>query len=262
MAGSRGDNQMQLREKVKEGETTGQLFGERRVQFLLSPSKEPIELRAQVVTSPDRLQARLSFELDVERKQWTRVDPSEQQRFLKLVSARRECPVVIHPHHRLRHDLAKVGWITSSYLLAFYTFGYRYIFHKIMDPVREYILCSFGDAVSEEIELPESVTLSVRECTEHHFSDPEIALVIPLDGESSVHLQVSLLDYHIRLPFHFVKLVLQELVFSQPGVAEMLPEVLGHEEAHFYSPICCNKLDGHNCIWDYVLGKPIPDAVE
>jgi hypothetical protein len=260
MAGTRGDKQMQLREKIKEGEKTGQLYDERRVQLLLSPNERSIDLRARIATSADKLHARLSFAPDAKRMQWARNNPSEQQRFLRWADSGEACSVLIQSHHEHRHDLAKVGWITSAYLLAFYTFGYRYIFHKNLNPVREYILISFEDTVPERLELPTSVTVGLHECTEHYFTDPEIALIIPLDGSSFVHLQVSFLDYHIRLPFHFVREALQTLVFSQPDIVKTLPEVMGQEDATIYSPISCNKLDGHDCIWDYVLGKPIPDA--
>jgi hypothetical protein len=258
MAGTRGDKQMQLREKIKEGEKTGHLYDERRVQLLLSPDEGPIRLRSRITTSADKLHSRLEFELDAKRMQWARNNPNEQQRFLEWADSGETCSVLIRPHHEHRHDLAKVGWITSAYLLAFYTFGYRYILHGNLNPVREYILSSFEDTVPERLALPKSVSL--HECSEHYFTDPEIVLIVPLDGKSFVHLQISFLDYHIKLPFHFVQEALQTLVFSQPDIVKTLPEVMGQEDATIYSPISCNKLDGHDCIWDYVLGKQIPDT--
>jgi 5-methylcytosine-specific restriction endonuclease McrA len=220
MAGTRGDRQMQLREKIKEGHKTGQLYDERRIQLLLSPDERPIHLHAAVTTttSADKLHAQLSFKPATNRTQWARNNPNEQQRFLRWADSGVACSVLIQPHHEHRHDLAKVGWVTSAYLLAFYTFGYRYIFHENLNPIREYILRSFEDTIPERLELPKSVTVGLHECTEHYFTDPEIALVVPLDGNSFVHLQVSILDYHIRLPFHFVQEALQTLVFSQPDI--------------------------------------------
>jgi hypothetical protein len=257
MAGTRGEKQMQLREKIKEGEKTGHLYEERRVQVLLSPNERPIHLRSRITRSADKIQTRLNFELDAKGMQWARNNPNEQQRFLEWADSGEACAVLIPPHHEHRHDLAKVGWIGSAYLLAFYTFGYRYIFHKDLNPVREYILSSFEGTVPERLELPKSVSLHERTTTPY-FKDPQIALIVPLDGESFVHLQVSFLDYYIKLPFHFVQEALRTLVFSQPDVAETLPEIMGQEGANIYIPVSCNKRDVHDCEWDYVLGKPIP----
>ena len=166
--------------------------------------------------------------------------------------------MLIQPHHEHRHDLATVGWITSAYLLAFYAFGHRYAFHEALDPVREYILTSFEDIGPERLVLPASIVLDLNECTAHFFEDPEIGLLVPFDGSLNVHLQVSFLDYHVRLPFHFVRFVLQALLFSQPGILSGVKEQRVH---NVYMPISCNKLGGHSCRWDYVLGKPIPEDV-
>jgi len=47
--------------------------------------------------------------------------------------------MIIEPTSLINADVTKAGWITSAFLLAFYTFGYRYIANDYMDPVRKYI---------------------------------------------------------------------------------------------------------------------------
>ena len=179
---------------------------------------------------------------------------------MEVMSEGRRCNLLIHPPRGLRSDLAKVGWITSAYLLAFYTFGYRYIVHEFLDPVRKYMLSSFEDIESRRVEFPELDSLSVHECSEHHVTDPEVVLVIPLDETSQVHLQVNFLDYHVILPFHFVTEVLQVILSMESSAVDGLPEAIGKEGARLCYRIDCNKSDGHDCMWDYVLGKPIPGA--
>jgi len=164
--------------------------------------------------------------------------------------------LIIEPPHKLKSELSPVGWITSAYLLAFYTFGYRYILHPGLGIVRDYILKSFDDKTSTGLEVPKLDNFGLTECKEHNFEDPEIALIIPADEKTRIHLQISFLDYHVRLPFHFVPHVLQAMILSVPDIANRLSDIRG-TEAILYSPILCNKSDRHDCKWDYLLGKPI-----
>jgi hypothetical protein len=255
-AGSHGDKQMQLREAIKDAEKEGQIYGERRVQVILTPGKEPINLRATSrIQKGDTIKGQITFAVDKRTGLWARNNPKEQERFLSIEQGK-TFSVLIHSHHEIKANLPKAGWLTSAYLLAFYTFGYRYILHESLDPVREYILSSFKDIPDEELKLPQSKDIGLHECSEHFYNNPEIGVVIPVDGKSFVHLQVSFLDYHIRLPFHFVPHVLQALMSGVPEVYNKLPEIAG-SEGYLYTPVMCNKTDGHECKWDYVLGKPI-----
>jgi len=61
-AGSRGDNHMQLREKIKDGEKSGQLYDERQVQIITTPGKKPIKLRAKVnIRERDIIEGQITF---------------------------------------------------------------------------------------------------------------------------------------------------------------------------------------------------------
>ena len=256
-AGSRGDRHMQLRERIKDADKGGQLYDERRIQIITAPGKAPIKLQAKVnIRESDVIEGQITFQVDKRTGQWLRNNPREQERFL-AATQNDKFALVIEPQNELKSELSPVGWITSAYLFAFYTFGYRYILHSNLDIVRDYILKSFDDKTSANLKRPKSDNFGLTECKEHNFENPEIALVIPMDEETRIHLEVSFLDYHIRLPFHFVPNVLQAMILNVPDVANQLPGLRG-TEIRLYSPILCNKSDGYDCEWDYALGKPIP----
>jgi hypothetical protein len=257
-AGSRGDKQMQLREKIKDGERAGQLYDEREIQIITIPDKKPIKLRAKInIRKRDTFEGQIIFPVDKRTGQWLRNNPMEQERFL-TATQNDEFSMIIEPPHELKSVLPPVGWITSAYLLAFYTFGYRYILHPGLDIVRDYILKSFDEKTSVNLEIPKYDNFGLTECKMHNFEDTEIALIIPADENTRIHLRISFLDYHVRLPFHFVPHILQAIILSVPDIANRFPEMRG-TEAILYSPIVCKKSDGHDCIWDYVLGKPLPN---
>lgn len=257
-AGSRGDKQMQLREKVKDGEKAGQLFDERHVQILPGSGEEPVNLRARIVLSNDDMtKGQISFQVDKETGQWSRNNPSEQERFLGITKDR-TFGLVVYPPHELRSRIARVGWITSAYLFAFYTLGYRYILMPGMQVVRDYILNSFDDDASDNLEVPKLENFGISECKVHYNEDPAIGLVIPMNREESDYLQVSFLDYHIRLPVYYVAYVIEAMIQSSSEIMKEIQENVGTER-YLYIPIACNKSDGHECKWDYILGKPIPD---
>lgn len=256
-AGSRGDKHMQLREMVKDGEKSGQLYQERRIQVITTPGEAPIKLRARInIREKDNVEGQISFPVDLRTGHWITSNPAEQEKFLAMTQ-NDKFALIIEPPHGLKSGLAPVGWITSAYLLAFYTFGYRYILHPGIDIVRDYILRSFDEDALANLEIPQLDNFGLTECKDHYFENPEIALVIPVDGKTIIHLQISFLDYHVRLPFHFVPHVIQAMILSTPDIANQLPGIRG-TEAILYSPILCNKSDGHDCKWDYILGKPIP----
>jgi hypothetical protein len=261
-AGSRGDKQMQLREKIKEGEETGELHGERRVQIIQSPGEKPIELRARVVAPPDtpegRIKGQLTFEADRKSGRWPRNDPKEQERFLILVKRGGKCSrILVFPSREFKPTLAPVGWITASYLLAFYTLGYRYILHESLNPVREYIRSSFEDRAKERLEFSGSDTLSIRTSNKFH-NNPEIGSVIPIDGKP-FRLEVKFLDTYVTLPFHCALPALLDMIYTDvPDIEEIIPKLI-ETGGFLYIPVDCNRSDGHDCDWDYILGKPIPE---
>lgn len=249
-AGSRGDKQMQLMEMVRKGDDKGELYGERRVQLIQSPGESPIEITVSV-------QMKGKKEITV-RGHWKRSDPKERERFETLVDQQRPFSIVVQPYHELNPNLTRVGWVTSAYLFAFFTLGYRYIFHESITPVREYILRSFDEQFNEHSEQPASGGFGIREYYSQVFPHPEIVLAVPVDGKTFVHLEVNCLRYQISLPLHFVPSVLSQLIYhAMLDFNERLPEILT-AGGYFYSPIVCSKQDDHECIYDYLMGKPMP----
>lgn len=257
-AGSRGDKQMQLREEIKDSDKVGKIHGERRVQIIPKSGEKPINLRATIINiaSQDKMKGRITFEVDKRTGQGARINPKEQEKFLSIAAQGERFSMLVHPHDGLKTELPRAGWITSAYLLAFYTFGYRYIFNSFLNPLREYILASIDKKMQEKLQFPASDVISWQECKEHFYKNPEIGLVIPTDGKLPVHLEISFLDYHIGLPFHGSPHVLHVLISSKPNIDQLLKSA--QKGAYFYIPIGCNKSDIHECLWDYILGKPIP----
>jgi hypothetical protein len=98
--------------------------------------------------------------------------------------------------------LAQVGWLTSAYLFAFYSFGYRYILQSCLNPVRNIILHSKPEKRDKQLDFQETKDITVRLCSEptHFCSDPIIGLVVPFDDQTPFHQEVSFLSYHVRLP--------------------------------------------------------------
>ncbi|NLG99398.1 MAG: hypothetical protein GX491_18750 [Chloroflexi bacterium] len=257
-AGSHGDKQMQLRERIKDAEARSEVFDERRIEIVKQPGFEPIRLRGKPAFKvADVMSGRITFNVDQKRKQWARNNPTEQKRFLAL-AADQSFTMIVYPHHELNSRLALAGWITSAYLFSFYSLGYRYIFQNEADIVRRFILSSFDDNLLKELQLPDSVTVGISETKNFYRNDPQIGLTIPIDGQYPVFLEVQFLDYQIRLPITFIPEVFEYLIYSTPGIIETLQNAENNKH-DLFSPISCTKTVLHDCIWDYILGKPIPN---
>jgi hypothetical protein len=256
-AGSRGDKHMQLREIIRDANKDGQLYGERRIQIIIGPAETPVKLQATVaIQKGDIIQGRIVFQLNQKTGRWLRNNPKEQERFLAATQNDR-FGLLVEPCKEIKPELALVGWITSAYLFAFYSLGYRYILHPSLDIVRSYILESFDTKAGANLAVPKAENFGLIECKQHYFENPKIGLVVPMNEETLIHLEVSFLNYHIKLPFHFVPHILQALILDRADVANQLSGLKG-SEIRLYSPILCNKSGEHKCVWDYVLGKPIP----
>ena len=257
-AGSRGDKQMQLLERIKDGEKEGQLYDERYIEIIRTPGQKPMYLRAKIIQTGE-LTSRISFERDKDHKQWKRNDPKMREELLFLIAQGERFSMIVPPPKGFDSNLARVGWLTSAYLLAFYTFGYRYIFHKSLDAIREYILASFDEEAMKKLPFPNSDVISVRACDEHYYNDPRIELDIPVDGNLPIHIEVSFLGYRVALPFPVVPEILSEVIRTKsPDFEERRSELTG-QDASFRVPVSCTKLDSHTCVWDYIMGKPIPE---
>ena len=254
-SGSRGDSQMQRVQKEKEAASASQPTGDRCIQVVQDNGQEPIEVRAQFAPTGGRT-AKLWFDADPKSGLWKRNNPVEQERFLALVDCDELLTVIVHPDPGVSTALARTGWLTAAYLLAFYSLGYRYIANHTLHAVREHIVSSFQADRGQSVLLPQLDDIYVRSCGIHYNDAPRIELIIPVTGQVPVHLEVSFLDYHVGLPFHCPPEPLMSLILrDMPDLDEKMPD-LKAKGASLRTPISCAKRPPHDCLWDYIMGKP------
>lgn len=258
LTGTRIDSQTQLLEQIREGDESGRLSGERMIEIIRGPAERPIQLRARLrLDQSDEIKGRISFELDQERQVWARNNPAAEERFRAISKSGEKFGMLIHPDRRLTPKLAGAGWIASSYLLAFFALGYRYILHdQVKSRVGAYIIQALYEE-ADTLELPVSNDFAVHETSEDPKSDPIIGLVVPAEPDKTIHLRVSFLRTEVRLPMPFVPKVLGSLLFSQLADFRERLEEVEKDSGFLYVPIRCTYLERHDCVWDYVLGKPL-----
>jgi hypothetical protein len=254
--GSHGDKHMQLMQEVRDGLDSGNLHGERLIRLVESSNNVTIKLRTDVSIESDKV-INISGQID-ENGKWLRNDPKMQEKFELLAKQEEKVAIEIHsPKQYIAPNLTIAGWITSAYLFAFYRLGYRYILNDTLAPVRKYIIRSSIKSNAEKLVLPASPVISFQEYKKLYFPDPELHLIIPIDGKSHVHLQISFLKYQVRLPFFFVPDLLSALIYgSVPDLKERLPQ-LREEDTFLYVPIITDKFNSLENVFDYILGKPL-----
>ena len=258
-AGQHGDSQMQLFEQVKDGDNTGNLYGMRPIKLKV-PGDDPIFINANISIESNTKRITISGKLDKDAK-WLNNDPKMQQRFMELAGKKEPLSIAVDSkllgERKPQPELAPVGWITSAYLFAFYTFGYKYILHPSLNSVREYISSSFDETNHMSLKTIPGV-FDLREYTDKHFGSPEMELIVPLNNKESVYLQINVLKYQINLPFHYVPSVLSSLIYLRmPDFKERLPE-LQKSDAVLFFQIKQKKAGGVDTLSDYLLGKQIP----
>lgn len=246
-SGSRGDAQMQILQELQNEENLGH-HRERKIQIAFGPGTEPVLLNMSVTrTNKDKSPINANMHLNPSRN-----NPEEMNRFNHLTQDRK-FSLIIPWHNQVKPKIARVGWLTAAYLMAFYTFGYRYILHLWLEPVRKCILDSFKE---NEPTFLKSDILQVNQCNEHDYDDPNISVIVPIKGTHPVYIQVDFWNYHIRLPFHFNSELFRAFItMGLPDDFELPVEsdgLLGIE-------VQCTKTDLHECDWDYILGKPFSD---
>jgi len=259
LAGQYGDAQSQLIEQIKDGGNTGNLYGMRSIK-LKKADEDPITFNANISIENATNKITISGKVD-KNSEWLNNDPKMQERFLQLVGKEEPVSIFIDAKPlgtiKPKSELAPVGWITSAYLFAFYTFGYRYVLHPSLDSVREYISSSFDKKNHTNLKTIPNV-FDIREYSDKYFNYPEMELIVPLDNKKPVYLQVSILRYQINLPFHYVPSVLSSIIYSRmPDFQERLPE-LQKSGSMLYFQIKQKKIGGVDSLSDYLLGKPIP----
>ncbi len=257
-AGGHGDAQMGILERVKQGEKSGCLYAERTIEILLAPNEPPIKLNATVTRISDT-NFKLNFEKRKDSQLWARNNPEEQQKFKSIKNDDNPVTIIIHSTHELKSGFAEVGWINSAYLFAFYRFGYRYIFHEALNSIRRYILGSFNADKNNPPQLSRSEMLDVHTCDTHYEKEPKLSVAIPLDGTLPLYLFISLLDYHVKLPFHFDKDVLENLISAQILEQGIDLDALANLETPLHVEVVCTKRNVHTCTWDFVLGRPLSE---
>lgn len=258
LAGQFGDAQAQLMEQIKDGDKTGILFGKRRI-ILRNENDELIKIR-NVTINKDSQGMTISGKLD-KNLNWIGNNPIDQKRFEQLVGNTKPVNISIDaiPANTVspKPELALAGWITSAYLFAFYTFGYKYIFQPKLEPVRKYIFSSLDEKNHSSLQV-EAETFGLREYQEKYFPDPEMVLIVPVDGRSSVHLQINFLRYQVRLPFQFVPSVLKNLIYFRiSDIDKKIPELQAAGKFLYFSIQHAKRADTITVL-DYLLGKPVP----
>jgi hypothetical protein len=253
-AGYHGDYMMQIIAQLSEEKRTGKTYAPRRIR-VTSGWQEIANLKAFVEQIGEK-EVRLSFPKYKKESQQLHFG-KELQKFREY-AAQELVNITVYPLGGGRPDnpfgdlinwpLAQVGLLTSAYLLAFYTFGYRYILSSELDLTRRILIESFQ---GENSTLLESEVPRVWECDTHYCNDPEIGLVAPVEDDAPTLLQISILSFHVNLPFPQVPRQLFEMMLEARNKSYS-------RESPLYISIECSKMDGHDCMWDYILGKPIP----
>jgi hypothetical protein len=241
--GSRGDAQMQISQKVKDGEKEGSLYGERKTQFIRDSGVEPINLNASIINfRNNNIFAKINFSA-------ARNNPLDIERFKEITKTGEKGKFQILPNPELKPGIPEVGWITSAFLYAFYTFGYHYMLHPKINPIREFILDSFEGVPN----IPEDCT--IREYNDKFFDTPELHVMTPFNGEI-VHLRICALSYQINLPFQCFTDILTPLIKSYM-TKELWESIQKHgvDKAIPSFKVDCTKTIPHDCIWDEILMK-------
>lgn len=165
--------------------------------------------------------------------------------------------MIIEPTSLINADVTKAGWITSAFLLAFYTFGYRYIANDYMDPVRKYIWDFLNGRTSP---IPGSVSMGEYKNKQIYYSEPQLEVNVPLNPPDPVSVQVKLYSYVVNLPFSFFSSVMV------PFLEVVAPQIFDKDgslrkdiglDTFLAISVQCTKTGPHECIWDYVLGRKL-----
>jgi hypothetical protein len=257
-AGSFGDRHMQINEDVLIGEKTGKLSGKRLVQLLINPEGESIKLHAYVTRNEEDKSITLTGRLDNNLKI---IDcrPEDQAKMQEIIKTRKVVGLSIQQNKELSLELARSGWITSAYLMAFFSLGYRYILNPILNPVRTLIIQSFDKSVSKQLGHQDTENFAVNEYISKYFNNPELKAIIPLDQNKLPYLQISFCEYQIKIPFWFNNSRLNYYFKSKmPDMYAQIPDLYNTGKYFISMYIKCTKTTPHECAFDFILGKPIP----
>jgi hypothetical protein len=201
-AGSHGDKQMQMFEKIKEKERVGELYGIRKVEITENADLKPIRMVVKVSQDKDG-SVNLEGSLN-EKKQWLGSSPEDQARFVELakrsMKTQQQVGITIHPLTGYKQNLVEAGWITSAYLMAFYSLGYWYILNEKFNFIREYIISSFDSKNDNPPKLQPTEDFHIYTNETVNFPDPQIRISFPYNSNENIRLEVCFLKYEISLP--------------------------------------------------------------
>ncbi len=212
----------------------GQFFRPRTRVFPSKGGYESAKFSSLVEVKEDKNGLNLRFPIN-KKTGHPLYNPKEKQK-LEQYRAWGSCNVIVEETYPFKDKWlsAQVALLTSAYLLVFYSFGYRYIFQDYLDPVRDYILSSFEGNVDNRLDFQETKTVAVRACGQHFNKDPEIEF-FPADANSPYYLEISFLDYHIRLPYTYPFTVSKELLLLDKNVRAITMVASEHK---VHSGIC------------------------
>lgn len=234
-AGSRGDNEMQEHEKARRGLLPSKMW-------IYAPGEPPFALDVFVTVSEDGPPYTGNVRIQVPQGEWSHND--RWKKFREVADGQQQVTTAVNKF-TTDWKLAQAGWLTSAYLYAFYTFGYRYVFQSILDPVRDYIRQSFQGRVDDRLYFDQKKDMAVQTCKTHNFQEPNIIYHIKTQGSDVPHhLEVSLLDYHVRLPI--------PLKEYEDTPKDLLPdpEMVLAADATGHTP------HDEECLWEELLSDP------
>ena len=250
---SPADKQMQLYEKIRKGDESGEWYGTRRVQLFEEDSDSPLELQGVDIRLIKG--KTLTFTSNVYKS-------GDIERFLTLHG--KDKPMmksIIFPPKDFRPEIIPAAWVTSAYLMAYYALGYRYIFQPSMQVVRDYILKSFDNSAGE-MAAPREKNFSLTEYEKEYFPDPEIGMMYPVEKDKLAFIQVSFLSFEIHLPFMYEPSAMKFLMdHIESYHTEGFKEQVESGEPFFFG-IKCTKTIAHTCMYDLIMGAAGHDAGE
>jgi len=256
---SPADKQMQLHEKIRTGDQSGNLYGVRLIHVQEEDGDKPLELRVAVRIIDNRT---LQVTGRVYKNKRVRdSNPKDLERLLAISEKRKKVMVTMYGPRDFKPEIVPAAWITSAYLMAFYALGYRYIMQPSMQKVRDYILKSFEKSTTK-MDAPKEEDFSLKIYEGEYFADPVVAMIYPPDKDKQAFIQVSFLSYEVRLPFMYepsAMKVIMDIIENQHG--ERYKEQVESGKPLFFG-IKCTKTVIHNCMFDWIMGAAGQDISE
>lgn len=134
--------------------------------------------------------------------------------------------------------------------MAFYALGYRYVFQKSTEVVRNYIINSFD---SESDPVLTGADFALENYENNYYEDPLLHFVVPHEGKA--YLLVSFLKVGIRLPFAYRESMFDLLKkYMQEKWPDRYQKVMEHQEPFLFQ-IFCTKTHIHSCFYDELMAN-------